>query len=140
MKNPCYSSKTRFNKMLLGSVLGLCLLIPCQGGCAATESSAPPPPEKDRFAQMDVNGDGKIVIEEFTRSFPNMSENAFVVIDKNGDKGITREEWTTFMEGHAKGNMPGMRERGAPMNNIPGDPLIPPPDSNDLPLMRPPSE
>lgn len=138
MKNPRFLSKARFNKILFGSALGLCLLIPCQGGCAATEPS--PPPEKDRFVQMDVNGDGKVVIEEFTRSFPNMSENAFVVIDKNGDKGITREEWAAFMEGHAKGSMPGMRDRGAPLNNIPGDPLIPPPDSNDLPLMRPPAE
>lgn len=100
----------------------------------------------DRFAAMDKNGDGRVVLEEFRAANPGMSERAFVVIDSNGDGGIERAEWATFMQGHAAGMRPdgmgGMR--GAPdhaprMNNMPGDPMIPPPDSADLPLMRPPS-
>lgn len=92
----------------------------------------------DRFNKMDANGDGKVVLEEFRLAFPNMNEKAFAVMDLNGDNGIDRAEWFEFSEGHAKGDVPGMR-RGAPMNNIPGDPIIPPPDSSDLPLMRPPN-
>lgn len=103
--------------------------------CAASNRSAPPPP--DRFAAMDANNDGKVVVEEFTAAFPNMNEKAFVVIDANNDGGIDKKEWYDFMEGHSRSTMPGMKQPGAPMNNIPGDPLIPPPDSNDLPLMRP---
>ncbi len=86
-----------------------------------------------RFVEMDTNNDGKVVLEEFNAAFPNMNERAFAVIDKNGDQGIDRAEWFEFVANH--GRSP---ERGAPMNNIPGDPLIPPPDSNDLPLVRPP--
>lgn len=98
----------------------------------------------DRFAAMDKNGDGKVVIEEFQESAPGMSERAFAVIDSNGDGAIERAEWDAFMQGHAAGVPPqGMtmpRPETAPsLNNIPGDPLIPPPDSADLPLMRPPS-
>lgn len=112
---------------------GIGLFLAGQTGCA---QSAPQelPPEQDRFVVMDANGDGKVVIEEFRAAFPNMNENAFTVIDKNGDKGIDRVEWAEFTETH--GRPP--REPGAPMNNIPGDPLIPPVDSADLPLMRPP--
>ena len=98
----------------------------------------------DRFAAMDANGDGKVVIEEFQTARPGMSERAFAVIDSNGDGAIERAEWDTFMQGHAAGVPPegmGMpKPDTAPrLNNIPGDPLIPPPDSADLPLMRPPS-
>ncbi len=90
----------------------------------------------DRFGQMDKNGDGKVVLEEFRAAFPNMSEQAFAVIDANGDKGIERAEWFDFTAEHAKGARPRMGT--APrLNNIPGDPLIPSPDSGDLPLMRP---
>lgn len=84
---------------------------------------------------MDTNNDGKVVMEEFKAAFPNMNENAFLVIDKNGDKGIERAEWLEFIDNHGKSRQ---MQRRDPMNNIPGDPLIPPPDSNDLPLMRPP--
>ena len=56
-------------------------------------------------------------------------------------------EWATFMQGHAAGMRPdgmgggmgGTPDRAPRMNNMPGDPMIPPPDSADLPLMRPPS-
>lgn len=111
--------------------LGIFLLASGQTGCAA--GTQPDPATVDRFAIIDANKDGKIVAEEFQKAFPNMNENAFVVIDKNGDKGIDKLEWVEFMENHGKPS----HERGAPMNNIPGDPLIPPPDSNDLPLMTP---
>lgn len=99
----------------------------------------------DRFAAMDKNGDGKVVIEEFQAAQPGMSERAFAVIDGNGDGAIERAEWDVFMQGHASGarpqNLPSMPppETAPQLNNIPGDPLIPPPDSADLPLMRPPS-
>lgn len=94
----------------------------------------------DRFDQMDGNKDGKVVLEEFRAAFPDMNERAFAVIDVNGDKVIDRTEWLEFSTGHARGARPqGLRPEGAPMNNIPGDPLIPPPDSSDLPLMRPPT-
>ena len=98
----------------------------------------------DRFAAMDKNGDGKVVIEEFQSASPGMSERAFAVIDSNGDGAIERVEWDAFMKGHAAGVPPqGMTmpqpETAPRLNNIPGDPLIPPPDSADLPLMRPPS-
>lgn len=95
---------------------------------------------QDRFAKMDANKDGKIVLEEFRSAFPNMNEKAFVLIDVNGDGGIDQQEWAGFMEGHARDGMPPMHNQGAQMNNIPGDPLIPPMDSNDLPLMRPPGQ
>ncbi|MBD5625910.1 MAG: EF-hand domain-containing protein [Desulfovibrio sp.] len=99
----------------------------------------------DRFNAMDKNGDGKVVIEEFQSAAPGMSERAFAVIDTNGDGAIERAEWATFMQGHAAGvppqgmGMPPQPETAPRLNNIPGDPLIPPPDSADLPLMRPPS-
>lgn len=92
------------------------------------------------FEQMDKDNDGKVVLEEFRTAFPNMNEKAFVVIDKNGNSGIERAEWYEFIEGHAKGMQPAKMREGAPMNNIPGDPMIPPPDSNDLPLVRPPAD
>lgn len=107
-------------------------------GCAQQKQA--PAPMPDRFAVIDVNKDGKIAAEEFQAAFPNMNEKAFSVIDINGDGAIEEAEWAQFMEGHSKGSaMPG-QERGAPMNNIPGDPLIPPVDSSDLPLMRPPAQ
>lgn len=121
----------RLKKLVISAGLGALLLMPGQMGCA---QSKPQPEPQDRFVIMDANGDDKVVIEEFRAAFPNMNENAFVVIDKNGDKVIDRVEWAEFMENHGK----PAPERGAPMNNIPGDPLIPPVDSSDLPLMRPP--
>lgn len=94
------------------------------------------PAIEDRFAQIDTNNDGKIVLEEFRSNFPNMDEQAFVVIDRNKDNGISRVEWAEFMENHGKSpQRPPSTEN---MNNIPGDPLIPPVDSSDLPLVRPP--
>lgn len=122
-------------KLLFLGALTL-LLAPCHAGCAASQPPASPP-MADRFTQMDVNGDGKVVIEEFRAAFPSMGEQAFAIIDKNGDQGIDQTEWGEFMTNHAKSTAP--RREGAPMNNIPGDPLIPPPDSSDLPLVRPPA-
>lgn len=108
------------------------------GACAAEKQTPPPPPQmQQRFVQMDVNKDGKVVLEEFNAYFPSMHQRAFVIIDKNGDKAIDETEWLEFVMGH--GAPQSAPERGAPMNNIPGDPLIPPPDSNDLPLMQPPN-
>lgn len=118
-------------RFLAFAAIGGCLAATC--ACAA-QNPPPTPAMRERFVQMDTNKDGKVVLEEFTTAFPNMNENAFVVIDKNGDKGIDEAEWIEFSRSH--GSRP--QDRGAPMNNIPGDPLIPPPDSNDLPLMRPP--
>lgn len=124
-------NKTKFSIM---AAIGGALLVCGQIGCAAQKPA--PPVMQERFIQMDTNGDGKVVLEEFRTAFPNMNENAFIVIDKNGDKGIDSTEWLEFTQNHAR----PAPERGAPMNNIPGDPLIPPPDSNDLPLMRPPMQ
>lgn len=119
---------------LASAALGASLLALGQTGCAREQE--PQPEIVDRFAVMDANGDGKIALEEFQTANPNMSENAFVIIDANKDKAIDRQEWLVFVQNHAQ----PAREPGAPMNNIPGDPLIPPPDSSDLPLMRPPME
>ena len=87
---------------------------------------------KDKFEEMDKNKDGKVILEEFQASFPNMKESAFVVIDKNGDGAIDRVEWDEFLKGHAAGMKPGMGgmppRMGAPMNNMPGDPMIPSPE------------
>ena len=117
--------------------LGAILLIPCMGGCSRAEDTQRTP-QPDRFAQIDVDSDGKIVAEEFQAAFPNMGEQAFVIIDKNADKGIDRVEWAEFIENH--GRSPREPDHAPVMNNIPGDPLIPPVDSNDLPLMRPPAQ
>lgn len=107
-------------------------LLSGQTGCAATDT--PAPEEKDRFVEMDVNGDGVVSLEEFASANPNMTDQAFVIIDRDKSNGIDRIEWLEFSQNHAR----PAPERGAPMNNIPGDPIIPPPDSSDLPLMRPP--
>lgn len=113
-------------------------LAPCQTACSPRSETAPEPVMQDRFAQIDTNGDGKVVLEEFQTAFPNMNEQAFVVIDRNQDKGIDRVEWMEFMDNHGKSQKaPG---EAPVMNNMPGDPLIPPVDSSDLPLMRPPAQ
>lgn len=125
-------------KLSLAMGLGAALLLGGLSCNAQHPAHAPAGHMHDRFNAMDTNGDGKLVLEEFRAAFPNMNEKAFEVIDINGDKGIDQAEWFQFTEGHASGKMPGNMEQGAPMNNMPGDPLIPPPDSSDLPLMRPP--
>lgn len=126
-------NSSRFRgKLLATAALGACLAFQA-AGCAAQQSQTPG--TQDRFDVLDINHDGKVVIEEFRQASPNMNEQAFMIIDKNGDKGIDRAEWFDFMENHGK---QPPEQMGAPMNNIPGDPLIPPPDSDDLPLVRPP--
>ena len=127
--------KKTFRNLFMGTALGLLMLSPVQISCSAVSQPEPAPPV-DRFVLMDVNGDGKVVREEFQAAFPNMNENAFLLIDKNRDNGIERVEWEEFVQTHGAGMQ--KPPQGAPMNNIPGDPLIPPPDSDDLPLVRPP--
>ena len=122
-----------FRGFRLGAILGACLILPTFG-CAEAQK-APELSSQDRFDVMDIDHDGKVTLEEFTAASPNMNEQAFVVIDKNGDKGIERTEWIEFMQNHGR---PADQQRGAPLNNIPGDPMIPPVDSSDLPLVRPP--
>lgn len=119
-------------KICLLAAIGVCVTLPLPG-CASEQQQAPLTAE-DRFDVMDIDHDGKVVIEEFRAAYPNMNEQAFVIIDKNGDKGIERAEWIAFTANHGRDE----QSRGAPMNNIPGDPMIPPPDSSDLPLVRPP--
>lgn len=120
-------------KMAPELALALFLLASGQISCSAAQTASDSP-QPDRFAVMDVNKDGKLVLEEFQAASPNMNENAFVMIDRNKDNAIDRVEWEEFITHHGS----GASRQGAPMNNIPGDPLIPPPDSNDLPLVRPP--
>ena len=130
-----------------GFLAGFMLFFQVGSGLAAPAAKADKPAQTaapDRFAAMDKNGDGKIVIEEFQAASPGMSERAFAVMDSNGDGFIDRVEWAAFMKGHAAGMTPeGMsmppKDTAPRLNNIPGDPLIPPPGSADLPLMRPPS-
>lgn len=129
--------KQNVRKILLGAALGIIMASPVQISCSPAASTSQNTPGLERFIVMDTNHDGKVVLEEFQAALPNMNENAFVVIDKNKDNGIDEVEWEEFVRTHGAGggNMP---QRGVPMNNIPGDPLIPPPDSNDLPLVQPP--
>lgn len=125
--------KSGMRNMLLGAALGMALMAPAQSSCAPAQQDTPPP--VDRFTVMDANRDGKVLLEEFQAASPNMNEQAFIMIDRNKDNAIDRVEWEEFIENHGSGMR---RQEGAPMNNIPGDPLIPPPDSSDLPLVRPP--
>ncbi len=120
------------SRTFLSVALGVLLLSPCQIACSAKNDVSPEPVVQDRFVIMDVNKDGKVDLEEFKAANPNMNEQAFVIIDQNNDKGIDQAEWVEFINNHGK--TPATAPR---MNNIPGDPLIPPIDSSDLPLMRP---
>jgi Ca2+-binding EF-hand superfamily protein len=54
------------------------------------------------FNEMDVNRDGKVSLEEFSK---NMERDAFNKLDKNKDGFITPEEWvgTDFIEDKEKG-------------------------------------
>lgn len=124
-------------------ILALCSALACMAAPAcARQAQTSPGPAEMKFVEMDSNRDGKVVLEEFRTAFPNMSEQAFAVIDADNSGAIERAEWADFIESHARGRMPGRMkgESAMPgrMNNMPGDPMIPPPDSNDLPLVRPP--
>lgn len=125
------------------ALLALAGLLALPGLARAADERAQAAPG-DKFEAMDANQDGKVVLEEFQAAFPHMKESAFVVIDKNGDGAIGRVEWDEFLKGHAAGMKPGMggmppRQSGATMNNMPGNPLIPPPGSADMPLVTPPN-
>lgn len=123
----------KFRGFRLAAFIGACLILPTFG-CAEARK-APEVSAQDRFDVMDIDHDGKVTLEEFSAASPNMNEQAFVLIDKNGDKGIERAEWIEFMQNHGRS---AAEPKGAPLNNIPGDPMIPPVDSSDLPLVRPP--
>lgn len=128
-------SKKKIAAFCAAGALALCLW----GGPALAAQGPMPQHLQERFNQMDANKDGKIVLEEFRASFPNMNEKAFAMIDTNGNGGIEQAEWYDFMDRHARDAMRPKERDGMGLNNIPGDPLIPPVDSNDLPLMRPPN-
>ena len=135
----------RLTDLSLRQMFGLLALLSLLTLPALAAQAAEPPAAapKDKFAEMDKNNDGKVVLEEFTAAFPGMREEAFKSIDKNGDGVVVREEWEVFSRQHASGmkpgNMPPAMQKGAPMNNMPGDPVIPPPDSADMPLLTPPN-
>lgn len=127
------------SRTFLGLAISAIFLAPCQTACSPRAESQPEPVvEQDSFARIDANGDGKVVLEEFRAAFPNMNEQAFVLIDRNKDQAIDRVEWAEFMDNHGKSRP--MPNNAPQMNNMPGDPLIPPVDSSDLPLMRPPAQ
>lgn len=130
---------------ILGSIL-LPLFVIMAQGCAQAGSA--PAAHKSgvnhvsagqQFDRMDANRDGRVILEEFSATYPNMNKQAFVIIDKNGDGAIQKPEWIQFLENHARGIVPRREDPNVPMNNIPGDPLIPPMDSSDLPLVSPPN-
>ncbi|WP_300906801.1 calcium-binding protein [uncultured Desulfovibrio sp.] len=135
-----FPSLPTFWRMFALLALASLLTLPTLARAADDPAKAVP---RDKFEAMDTNNDGKVVLEEFQAVFPNMKESAFVVIDKNGDGAIGRVEWDEFLKGHAAGMKPGMGgmppKTGAPMNNMPGDPMIPPPGSADMPLVTPPN-
>ncbi|MDY3810659.1 EF-hand domain-containing protein [Desulfovibrio porci] len=135
-----FSAQPVFWQMFALLALAGLLALPTLTRAADDPAKAAP---RDKFEEMDTNKDGKVVLEEFQAAFPNMKESAFVVIDKNGDGAIERVEWDEFLKGHAAGMKPGMGgmppKMGAPMNNMPGDPIIPPPGSADMPLVTPPN-
>lgn len=129
----------RFYRLV--SLLALSSALLAGQGCASTAqpgAPATPPDPSARFTAIDGNRDGKVVIEEFSTAFPGMNRQAFTIIDADGDGAIDRAEWVQFMQTHPGANPPYDGDPNARMNNIPGDPLIPPPDSADLPLVTPP--
>lgn len=129
------TASSLMSRVFLNAALLSLILLPCQTSCSPRRDAAQEPAAQSRFVLMDVNKDGKVDIQEFKTSFPNMNEQAFAIIDANNDKGIDEAEWIYFMDNHGKSRP---KPDDAPvLNNIPGDPLIPPVDSSDLPLMRP---
>lgn len=111
----------------------------CAHAVSAEASPQTPQAAEEKFVRMDTNRDGKVIVEEFVAAYPNLNREAFAVIDRNGNGAIDRPEWLEFLEKHSMGVMPRGDDPNARMNNIPGDPLIPPPDSADLPLVTPPN-
>ena len=123
------------------SLLALSSSLLAGQGCAGASqpgAATPAPDPSARFTAIDANRDGQVVIEEFSTAFPGMNRQAFTIIDSNGDGAIDRAEWVQFMQTHPGATPPYDGDPNARMDNIPGDPLIPPPDSADLPLVVPP--
>lgn len=88
---------------------------------------AVPAQAADRFGELDSNGDGQIVWEEFQAGIPGMKRAAFEQIDTDKSGGISRAEWDAFRSGHGMGGM------GAGMK-------MPPESGNGaMPMIRPPS-
>jgi hypothetical protein len=124
---------------LLPGFAALCLwAVTAQANPAAAEPEGAP--KVDKFTQMDADKDGKVSYEEFKAFFPSMREEAFMVIDKDGDKYIERLEWDEFVKNHASGHMGGkMGNMMDGANSMTGNPMLPSPNSSDLPLVTPPN-
>ncbi len=80
---------------------------------------------QDRFAMIDADKDGKIVVEEFMKAMPQMRQSAFDAIDSDKNAHIDRSEWDGFMKNHGKGGM-GAQQQEAKSS------------SKTLPIIQPP--
>ncbi len=87
----------------------------------------------DRFGELDKNGDGQIVWEEFQAGIPGMKQAAFEQIDKDRSGGISRAEWEAFRSGHGMGGMGAAGMKMPPEGNSGGS-------SAAMPMIRPPSQ
>lgn len=51
------------------------------------------------FGDMDTNGDGKVVLEEFQAFFPDGTEEDFTLLS-NDDGAMDHDEWHRYKEAH----------------------------------------
>lgn len=81
-------------------LLGTSLLMACGG----TRHHAAPLPDpasfNAHFSDLDANGDGQVVQEEFQAHFPQATPEVFAALDLNGDQAVDHDEWHTFKEAH----------------------------------------